>query len=159
MTVSTQERVTAGAFALDAAKPGWENQIDLDRLDVSSPVNCVLGQLYGEYTNAPKSLRMGETELGFYANSVTKVDGMSLADYFDCMTSLSKEVHAEYEALTSAWKDLVTSRREETTAHQELIQQAPEVPTLSFDEVIGQFQRELDRVTLERTSHLILAAV
>ena len=36
--------------------PKWDERIDLDRLQVSSSVRCVLGQLYGSYGSAPHEL-------------------------------------------------------------------------------------------------------
>ena len=38
--------VDRGAAFLDEKLPGWEDQIDLEQLDLSSRCNCVLGQLY-----------------------------------------------------------------------------------------------------------------
>ena len=51
MTVETyaEELVNDAIALLDVKEPGWFNKIDTDRLDIASPTNCVLGQLYGEY--------------------------------------------------------------------------------------------------------------
>lgn len=38
--------VERGAELLDAVRPGWEHEIDADKLDLRSRCNCVLGQLY-----------------------------------------------------------------------------------------------------------------
>lgn len=50
-TMSAQARVAAGIALLDARRPGWEQQIDLGRLNIGSPKLCVLGQLYGLYSD------------------------------------------------------------------------------------------------------------
>ncbi len=42
-------RVRRGAILLDAALPGWAGRLDLDRLDIESYTDDVLGQLYGEF--------------------------------------------------------------------------------------------------------------
>ncbi len=44
-----QERVANGAALLDEKIPGWELRINLQELNLSSCVTCVLGQLYGHY--------------------------------------------------------------------------------------------------------------
>jgi len=39
-----------GALFLDKKQPGWAEKIDVDRLYMASPTNCILGQLfYGNY--------------------------------------------------------------------------------------------------------------
>lgn len=43
------ERVAAGAALLDERKPGWYQDIDLNRLDVFYSELCVVGQVYGNY--------------------------------------------------------------------------------------------------------------
>jgi hypothetical protein len=42
-------RAREGMAWLDVHAPGWVEKIDLDRLDMRSMENCVLGQLYGSY--------------------------------------------------------------------------------------------------------------
>ena len=39
-----------GAALLDNIKPGWAQHINIASLDMNHPNDCVLGQLYGEYT-------------------------------------------------------------------------------------------------------------
>ena len=48
-----KERVTKGHQWLDQNYPGWKEKIDLDTLELSSCLNCVLGQLYGHFDNSP----------------------------------------------------------------------------------------------------------
>lgn len=67
-----RDRVEAGAAMLDKIrskrlKP-WRDKIDLDRLDLNSGCNCVIGQVYGSYFSAIERLEVGsdnEVELGF----------------------------------------------------------------------------------------------
>lgn len=50
LTTPAQRRAHALAVArLDARRPGWEHELVLGALRMSSGVHCVLGQLYGEY--------------------------------------------------------------------------------------------------------------
>ena len=43
------DRVREGAALLDERRPGWRGAIDVERLDLGSCFNCVLGQLYGQF--------------------------------------------------------------------------------------------------------------
>jgi hypothetical protein len=45
--IDLSERVAAGATLLDRERPGWWNEIDLDRLDLDDCRRCTLGQIYG----------------------------------------------------------------------------------------------------------------
>lgn len=38
--------VLDAACLLDEHNPGWRKKIDLGRLDIASPCNCIMGQLY-----------------------------------------------------------------------------------------------------------------
>lgn len=51
------ERVSAGVALLDKRMPGWREEIDIEIFDMYSPGACILGQLFGGYSQ-------GLTELG-----------------------------------------------------------------------------------------------
>ncbi len=55
--LSIEERVANGVRALDADDPWWVERIALERLDMASCTQCVLGQLFGLYQDAPDDLR------------------------------------------------------------------------------------------------------
>ncbi len=46
------KRVARGAALLDRVMPLWHLKIDLDRLDMDSNSNCIIGQLYGAFNVA-----------------------------------------------------------------------------------------------------------
>lgn len=50
-------RITAAAVLLDGTMPGWADKIDVDKLDMDDGENCILGQLYGDFTAAPRNLK------------------------------------------------------------------------------------------------------
>jgi hypothetical protein len=84
------ERAERGAALLDERMPGWWQHIDLDRLDIDSPCDCVAGQI-GGYTEILQALGLddgAEYDYGF--------DGGSFAST---------------RALTPAWRDLILARR------------------------------------------------
>lgn len=60
---SDTDRVRAGMALLDrllVGRPGWRDDLDVDRLDMGDPWDCVLGQLYGTYADGLRMLvRLG----------------------------------------------------------------------------------------------------
>lgn len=102
------ERVAAGAAFLDEREPGWDQRIDLGRLNLKSECRCVLGQLnsalasdwgvitgkYGlhrAWDSGPRGL--ADTDLGFNVSVQRRGD------------------EAEWAELTAAWHQLITARR------------------------------------------------
>jgi len=98
MTIA--QRVENGVQWLDENMPGWLTAIDLNRLRLSSPCRCILGQLYGEYMDRPDELDNGAA-YGFNANWVDGAD----------------EVW-EFGALEREWRGVITARREAARAEQ-----------------------------------------
>lgn len=99
------ERVDRGAALLDEKRPGWWRHIDLDRLDIASACDCVVGQL-------------GD---GFYLGFV--VDELDLHGTDDeALYGLTRESPGlggkEYGILTAAWRDLICKRREDAGVSQ-----------------------------------------
>ena len=86
------ERVAKGAAFLDEREPGWDERIDLDRLDIDSNCRCILGQLHD------KSYATGRRALGLRGH------GVGLGFY----PSASDSPHA----LTAEWERVITARRE-----------------------------------------------
>lgn len=64
--VSAEERVSEGITWLDANYPEWFNRIDLKNLNLDSWINCILGQLYGDYARAPRSATDFGISFGFW---------------------------------------------------------------------------------------------
>ena len=89
------ERVHLGAERLDAARPGWYREIDLDLFDITSWCSCILGQLYGSFGE-------GRRQLDLQA-------GESLALGFD----LVDRPAVFWRALAYAWRTLITQRLED----------------------------------------------
>lgn len=96
------ERVAAGAAWLDEHRPGWWQRINLDTLDLGDPCKCVLGQEYGQFGNAPDEMwdhgsnaHRRDRAMGFNAEAVDFGRGDD-----------------EFDALTAAWRTLITARRD-----------------------------------------------
>lgn len=62
-----QERVQAGIAVLDELGPeNWRELVDLNTLDMTSESMCILGQLYGEYTEGKYALSiLAGSDYGF----------------------------------------------------------------------------------------------
>ena len=68
--MSELEKVQRGARLLDEREPGWWVGVDPDTLELSSPTDCVIGQVFGNvfsddptdnYCQALESLGIGRT--------------------------------------------------------------------------------------------------
>jgi hypothetical protein len=95
------ERVGRGAALLDERRPDWWRLVDLDRLDIGSPCDCIAGQLYmggGNYRN----WTMVMDSLGLHAEADEAAHG------FD-----GPGLTGDYTALTEAWRTLIARRREQ----------------------------------------------
>ena len=71
----------------------WAKQINTDELMMDSCVMCVLGQLFGNYFDAPTSLRMYSDKYGFDIESGTPRVGQ-----------------VSYEQLDEAWDNIIDQR-------------------------------------------------
>ena len=49
MSTPVQDKVACGVALLDEVYPGWDQKINLARLDIRDCGRCVLAQLYGDY--------------------------------------------------------------------------------------------------------------
>lgn len=85
--------VENGVSYLNGHNPGWLEKIDLERLDLGRNCNCILGQLYGHYSNA------------FWAGF-----GMCAHEGYGFKLHPAHGVH-EYKMLTSIWKRKIQELR------------------------------------------------
>lgn len=92
-----QEHVARGTALLDARKPGWAFHIDLVTLDMTSCYQCVLGQLYGRYSEGLERLDIldeGDWQHGFDAKTGTA----------------RRDVTEQIAEINRLWRDLVETR-------------------------------------------------
>ena len=92
-----------GALFLDEKHPGWENEIDVDRLNMFSDVSCVLGQLHGGYW-------IGLHQLGINPHTNTELFrlGFNASAH---KVSPASTLRGLYSLLTKAWKQQIAVRR------------------------------------------------
>lgn len=105
-------RVEAGAAFLNETRPAWMDEVDPGTLSIASVSNCVLGQLYEDYDRGRAVLgldRFDARDLGF---TTFGGDDISLVFKDEIGRSFPNHVLA-FRALTEAWQDYITRRRED----------------------------------------------
>jgi hypothetical protein len=88
------ERVAAGVAWLDENVPGWAERIDLEQLNLASCQRCVLGQLFGDFNDAPQpaSGLVTSAHLGFDRHH-------------------GEPNFTAYSALTAEWRRVIEQRQ------------------------------------------------
>ncbi|HEY4520168.1 MAG TPA: hypothetical protein VJH33_04040 [Candidatus Paceibacterota bacterium] len=56
------QNAAQGAALMDRKNPGWFNHIDTGKLSIATTDNCILGQLFGEYSDGCKKLNIDGEE-------------------------------------------------------------------------------------------------
>jgi hypothetical protein len=120
MADTIETRVAQGVALLDEKLPGWVNRIDLDKLDLASTCDCILGQEFkghpdvdmeddgndeGWPTASPFDI--GVREL-FVAAQFTNPEHAARSHGFNAS---SPSLPGEFAALTAGWKRVVLARR------------------------------------------------
>lgn len=98
--VDIKLRIERGMKLLDSKYPGWRSKVNVEKLNMSSPENCVLGQLYGDLFDGLDTLGVSictwkAASYGFAIDVDETVESglMNLCDRSPCL-----------EALTRIWK-------------------------------------------------------
>lgn len=95
--------VARGAALLDVKRPGWHHNISLNRLRTASTEDCILGQLFGNYSVGIKEILD------------PALDNIFNRGYHGFTAHDSDEGEfASYGELDRAWKGYIRSRRGES---------------------------------------------
>ena len=92
--------VERGAALLDERKPGWDRKVDLEKLDLYSPCNCVLGQVYGD--------RLSHYDGYGYNRGLRLLELHYQGSKLHGFTAMPNGYHGN---LTAAWRRLIEKRR------------------------------------------------
>ena len=104
-----EAEILAGMDLLDERFPGWEDKVNLDRLDQyeskwTDGCGCVLVHVFGDYHDGLDELRVFKHDarkFGFILGSKSiTIGGVTTA----------QGVHRRYKVLTSEWKKLFSAR-------------------------------------------------
>lgn len=96
------KRVKRGAKYLDKNSPGWEQELDLDILELSNPSVCILGQALGGFYS-------GMRELGLSEHKAEKLGFSLKSEDFDGLREWGDEDQL-WSMLTEEWVRLVDNR-------------------------------------------------
>jgi hypothetical protein len=100
-------RARNGARWLDAKYgPDWDRRIDFDRLEIGSPIRCIVGQL----------IRHGYLSMLFATQIVAHGFSRGLLDVVVVLLPIGP-VKQAYRPLTEAWKVVLRERRGPAPAH------------------------------------------
>jgi hypothetical protein len=98
-----RERVQSGAAWLDQHHPGWPDRIDLERLEMEHCHRCILGQVIGDYYQAPLELDTA-IAYGFDASGSEQPNGSD---------AWFAQLNADFAALATEWTRTIRVRRGE----------------------------------------------
>lgn len=98
---SAKQRVQKGARMLDKYRPGWAIEINISDFNITSPTECIIGQLFGDFSNGVHALRaLGASvdirKLGFMIQTSSIWNGF--CDIDTDYINLQKEWVAEINA-------------------------------------------------------------
>lgn len=135
MNTTHKDRALAGATFLDVHHPGWENEIDLDRLSMVCQEHCVLGQLgprnqtgasWAAYGYDSPGEFVSSSPIGGGAHMLTEMTPFAAAKFrlglsrkraselgFMSPPSFRNvaDSYQDYNGLQEAWVEVITSRR------------------------------------------------
>jgi len=105
--MNLKENVERGVALLDAEKPGWDAQIDLENFDFSDTELCILGQLYA-----------GDPDISGFDVGLVQLFGEdvdlseeSAKHGFDVLWEFGMKTSEHYSELHELWKAEILSRR------------------------------------------------
>lgn len=102
-----KKKMKNGIEYLDKSFPDWIEKIDVDKLKMSDPCSCVLGQLFGGFWNLSKHWcpgGWGREEFCFWAGE---------RGFWAGERGFSVGTVYEYQILTKLWRDEIIKRKEE----------------------------------------------
>lgn len=94
----------AGAALLDRIRKRWAWEVDPERLELHSLTYCVLGQLYGTYSEGSHRLERRFPRQLSYGSSWS-------SDYGFDRSYLTRDWDGEFAALDAAWREEIAKRR------------------------------------------------
>ena len=93
-----EEQIKRGVQVLNEKKPGWAYSINIESLNIITPAYCVLGQVYGGYSDGLAELRIHYVDAGNY--------GFTL-------TTLPSDAAEDWDTLTQEWKETIRRIQEQ----------------------------------------------
>jgi len=112
---TVQARVARGAALLDEKLPGWDQRIDLDRLNLGDCFTCILGQLFTDQGWAELEVTpyvLGASELlELHPDEVSILFSRKPGQYAFTGAPEDLDKDEAFTALTEEWCTLIRARR------------------------------------------------
>src|SRR5882762_2911653 len=93
-----EEQIKSGVQVLNKKRPGWAQRIEIESLNIISPAYCIIGQVYGSYSDGLEVLR---------------IHHMDAENYGFALNKSPYEYHEEWETLTQEWKETIRCIQEQ----------------------------------------------
>lgn len=106
IAATIRERVERGAAWLDSVKPNWRDAVNVRVLDLSEPVDCVLGQVFA-YEAAEADPYWSGFEYVLNSGHFKDASGSSLTGQWALDHAFDND-EEPYAALTAAWQRYLT---------------------------------------------------
>lgn len=107
MTDTIETRVARGAALLDEKLPGWVDRIDLDKLDIGNPCQCVLGQTWAGDVHPDSNEYLAHAD-DLFGHSWDDDTGSNSVDIRHGFNAFWREDAA---ALAAEWRRVIEARR------------------------------------------------
>ena len=109
---SAAERVAAGAAWLDTNEPGWVTRMSLPDFDISSPCDCVFGQVFDPGPGRGTGFTVGLRKF----IHPDEVCGLGFDIYNDEHSERKRfesgyDPEDDYDELQAEWEKLITDRQ------------------------------------------------
>jgi hypothetical protein len=109
--LTIEQRVANGVEWLDNNRPSWIAEVNPKTLAFESPCNCVLGQLFGNYWDAP--MVPSQRFPGEEKDAEREQNAVALLGFnAHWQEGGWREELPECELLTDEWRRVITARRE-----------------------------------------------
>lgn len=99
------ERVAIASGLLDTLKPGWRSLVDLDKLDMGSAYDCVLGQVFGDFHSGLQKVRTQAREDGIKFNSYNSAEWFGFSSGYFSVDG--EDQYAGGALLKHVWSEVV----------------------------------------------------
>lgn len=137
-------RVDRGVALLDQRKPGWEDEVNLSRLNIASSRWCVLGQLYRH--NSHPFYRSGYGK-GLFALHITD------SAWYGFMYKSFLLFPLEALLLNFRWRRVIQSRRKEAARRKAEAEALIRAEAEAVAEAIRICQERKEKETDDRVDH------
>ena len=104
-----EKKIAMGMALLDEKLPGWENQVDLQRLALNDCRRCVVGQLCGDDSYTAYQTFWHQLRVWEIGDSLSQAREYGFALWEGSLDD--NLIPPEYTTLTAEWRDAITDRR------------------------------------------------